>query len=149
MKNLVFILLMLPLFSFSQTTQTNYKHDSIYNFLFNKDSIVIKVTDKDSNVYSKSDLLYIEKNYPELLDNKYTLSPEEVYNQNNCAENDSVFHHFASEVGQDEFYVLYGYFLSIRNGANKYKIERKLFTIYETINSINTKLETRIRNLDI
>lgn len=132
---------MFPLCCFSQTTQVNYKHDSIYNFLFTKDSTIIKITDRDSIVYSKSEFLFLEKNYSDLFDNKYALSPDELYQQINHKSEDTVFYHFASEVGKDDFYILYGYLLSARNRIGNYETQKKkLFNIYEIINSIHAKL---------
>ena len=125
---------------FSQSEAAIYKHDSIYNFLFDRDSVIIN-TERGS-VLSKSELLFLEKKYPQLLNDVYLLPPDESYYRINHLNKDTIFHHFSSEAGQDNFYILYGYFLSIRNGIEKYKTERKkLIDIYETINSIHSTLQ--------
>ena len=146
MKTFYFIFFAFIISSCHHTDKTNNnkddsKQDSIYNFLFNKDSIIINIVEEDTIVLSKRDLVFLKQNYPEFFDNKLPVAPDTLYDQIKRPPKDTIFNNFSSEVGQDYFYILYSYFLSIRNGIDKYKMQReKLVDIFETINNIHEKL---------
>ncbi|MBS1626606.1 MAG: hypothetical protein JSR09_01505 [Bacteroidetes bacterium] len=155
MKKLLFILATFIFFSCSQAekktkpqntnthllTTEEYKRDSIYNFLFQKDSVVFVNMYGDTTVLTKKELNYLEENYSGLFASEYPLDPDLVFNQRKIPQTDTIFLGFSSEAGQDAFYNLYAYFLSIRNGIDKYIHERKnIVDIYEAINNIHTEI---------
>ena len=152
MKKLLLILIAFIFFSCTQTEKQTklknantdslateeYTRDSVYNFLFQKDSVVFINAFGDTTVITKQELNYLEKNYSGLFSSQYALDPDMVFNQRKIPTTDTLFLGFSSEAGQDIFYNFYTYFLSIQNGIDKYKVERKkLIDIYETINNIH------------
>ena len=61
----------------------------------------------------------------------YPDNPDQAYFNANDQEE------FGSEVGQDDYYVLYAYFLKQRNGVKEFvKQRQKLIDIYSNINSL-------------
>jgi hypothetical protein len=117
-------------------------HDSIFNTVFRRDSVKI-YSETDTLILKKNELKIIEENYPELVKG-YPVDPDQDYNllkSNPKSKADTVFRNFVSEVGQDDYYLLYAYFLRIRNG-DEYKGRRDtLNQIYNTINTINQFLK--------
>lgn len=124
-----------------EPTQT---HSKIYNSLFEKDSVVIRVGDYDYNriVLHKNDLRLLEKQYPSFFED-YVYDPDQAYCSRKRIDNeDSTYSNFGSEAGQDSYFILYGYFLKIKNGDTKFRKQReKLSNIYETLNSIDANIE--------
>jgi hypothetical protein len=127
MKSITFILLLLlscfgvENIACAQTSRTKLTQPC-------KDSVVI---DPEENYkVAKCHLKDILKDCPEF--NKIGLSPDESYllqSENN--------NHFDCEACRDDYYRLYAYFLKIRNGRDKYKMERrKLVKIFRDINFI-------------
>ncbi len=61
----------------------------------------------------------------------YPDNPDQAYFNANDQEE------FGSEVGQDDYYALYAYFLKQRNGVNEFvKQRQRLIDIYSNINSL-------------
>lgn len=85
--------------------------------------------------YSKASFNAIVDNHPELYRDNVQ-DPDPTYY---CAASKKEFN---SEAGQDEYYMLYAYFLKQKNGVNKYVDRRKkLIKIYTDINSLYQRLE--------
>lgn len=100
-----------------------------------KDSIVVYCDVYDTIKYSQSELNTISRNYPMLVDD-IPRDPKEAYIMSYCPSNKKSYR-YGSETGQDEFFILYGYFLKLRNGDEKFQIQReRLINIYRTINDI-------------
>jgi hypothetical protein len=91
---------------------------------------------------SKNELNKIEALFPALTDKSvpsplaaYTVSylPKKYINQDGIVKQLD----FKEPFGQDEFYLLYAYYLKQKNGDSKYKVERdKLVDLYDAINEI-------------
>lgn len=110
-------------------TSTNKIDNSKY--YTTKDTIIISIEKGDSLKYSKEEFNQIIDKYPELVNNKYVRNPDQIYY---CSRNKG---EFGSEAWQDEYYILYAYFLQQKNGVNKYKeLRKKLIDIYSDINSL-------------
>ena len=91
--------------------------------------VIIPIETGDTDTYSKEEFNHIVDNHPEFFSNEMS-HPDLVYY---CANKED----FNSEVGQDDYYVLYAWFLKQRNGINKYAERRKkLISIYENINEL-------------
>lgn len=99
------------------------------------DTILILTELGDTLVYSNAEFNSIVDNHPEFFKN-YPDNPDQAYfNSNNKEE-------FGSEVGQDNYYVLYAYFLKQKNGIEEFVQQRKkLIDIYSNINSLFRHLE--------
>jgi hypothetical protein len=70
---------------------------------------------------------------------QYPVHPDIAYYA--CEKYDGCDAIFGSEAGQDQFYIVYSYFLKQKNGANKYAEKRNnLVAIFELINEINRNL---------
>ncbi len=107
-----------------------------------EDSIIIVGNKDDSITYSRYDFNTIVRFFPELY-REFTLHPDQTYSSSKIFVNfiDSAGYQenitFGSEVGQDDYYILYAYFLKKKNGIEKYKIRRKkLIELYTNINNI-------------
>lgn len=95
-----------------------------------QDSVLISTEIGDTLKYSKSDFNSIVEKHTEFFKN-YPENPDLTYFNGNDKEE------FASEVGQDNYYVLYAYFLKQRNGVKEFSQQRrKLIEIYSNINSL-------------
>lgn len=93
--------------------------------------VTIPLWNGDSLVYTKAEFDSIIDDYPELM-SKDTYHPDITYYGLRKKEI-----RFSSEVGQDEYYVLYAYFLKQKNGDTVYSKRRKtLLLIYEKINDL-------------
>ena len=106
------------------------------------DTISISFQTKDSLKFSGKEFNDIVDNFPELYDD-CVYHPDTIYKRNRiCVDlKDSLGNNnhlsFDSEVGQDEYYILYAFFLKHKNGINKYAVRRKnLLLIYNTLNSL-------------
>jgi len=96
-----------------------------------KDSIVDSIVIDSSDGYklTKRELREIIKQHPELTTN-LILQPDIAYHQQHDIN-------FNSEVGQDNYYLLYAYLLKNNNGTIKSQEERtKLTAVFEDINKI-------------
>jgi hypothetical protein len=95
-----------------------------------KDTILITTELGDTLKYAKADFNNIVDKHTEFFE-EYPNNPDQTYfNDNDNKE-------FGSEVGQDNYYTLYAYFLKQKNGVEKYAEERKiLIDIYSNINSL-------------
>ena len=107
-----------------------------------KDTVYIYSQSKDTLKYSKNDFKDIIDNFPELYDETIN-NPDTTYSRSSVWVDlvDSLGNKnhlsFGSEAGQDEYYILYAYFLKHKNGIAKFSIRRKkLLEIYNTLNSL-------------
>jgi len=142
MKNLPYLLLLI-LLSACTHPSTKEKENAKVATTVQKDTIM--PDDKDSvliDTYenyklSKGDLKKLLKENPELNRDRFLQHPDITY-YSRTNKNTLVF---GSEVGQDNYYVIYAYFLKLKNGEKEYRRQRKtLIEIYQDINSIYWKL---------
>jgi hypothetical protein len=108
-----------------------------------QDEMVLVFADEeiDSVLFSKNELNKIEILFP-VFKAKYPSNPNESYagkswenyiNQDGKEESIT----FGSEVGRDNFCLLYAYYLKQKNGEQKYKLERKkLSQLYNAVNGL-------------
>lgn len=95
-----------------------------------EDTLSIVTELGDTLKYAKADFNSIVDKHAEFFD-KYPINPDQAYFNDNDKEE------FGSEVGQDNYYVLYAYFLKQRNGVEEFAQQRqKLIVIYSNINSL-------------
>ncbi|WP_160136202.1 hypothetical protein [Chryseobacterium sp. c4a] len=93
------------------------------------DTITITTEIGDTIRYDKKKFNTLVDKHPEFFQD-FPESPDKFYF---CSGNTE----FASEAGQDRYYILYTHFLKQRNGFEKYKEQRKtLNEIFSNINSI-------------
>ncbi len=121
----------------------NKKDLSIDSSLYtNKDSVVITTENLDTLIYSKKMFNDIVTYFPELYNDRIE-NPDISYFKSgiykeiiDSSGNDKSIS-FGSEAGQDEYYILYAYFLKKKTGEKKFLIRRKtLIKIYNDINDI-------------
>lgn len=95
-----------------------------------QDTILITTEIGDTLKYTKTDFNNIVNKHSEFFE-EYPINPDQAYFNGNDKEE------FGSEWGQDNYYILYAYFLKQKNGAEKYSKERQiLIDIYSNINSL-------------
>ena len=95
-----------------------------------KDILIITTEIGDTLQYYKNDFNKIVDKHSEFFED-YPDNPDQTYFNSNDQEE------FGSEVGQDDYYVLYAYFLKQRNGVKEFvKQRQKLIDIYSNINSL-------------
>jgi hypothetical protein len=95
-----------------------------------QDTILITAELGDTLKFAKDDFNKIVDKHPEFFV-EYPKNPDQTYFNDNDKEE------FGSEVGRDNYYTLYAYFLKQKNGEQKYEIARKnLIDIYSKINSL-------------
>ena len=100
-----------------------------------KDTLLITTETGDALKYSKKEYNDIVDTHPELYSDNVQ-DPDATYH---CGADKKDFN---SEVGQDEYYILYAYFLKQKNGVNKYAERRKtLIDIYLNINALYQRLQ--------
>ncbi len=111
-----------------------------------KDTVYIYSESKDTLKYSKEEFNDIIDNFPELYSGNVT-NPDTTFANSKVWVDlvDSIGNKthlsFSSESGQDEYYVLYAYFLKHKNGIKKYSARRKkLIELYNTLNSLFNQL---------
>jgi hypothetical protein len=123
------------------TKTVEQKHDSIYNQFFEQDSTKIPLDDGDTMKITKRGLLLLEKQYPDFFSG-YLMDPDASYAAKKIIDNpDSTFSNFDGLSGMDDYFEMYCFFLSIRNGEMKYVKERKsLIDIYLSINYLHEEL---------
>ena len=126
----------------SQTIQNAGQHPKKDSILAGgADTINISTIKTDTFKYSKVDLRKILKHNPELNDSTpvhpdVTYGKRGIWGDSTIDKSDPV-DIFNSEIGQDEYYLLYAYFLKKKNRGEKYQTERETLTkIYRDINSI-------------
>lgn len=110
--------------------------DTINSNHYTKQDSVVYITDRnDTAVYKKDQFNQIVKNHPEFF-SEYFNEPDNFYQ---CLNNDN---EFSSEAGQDEYFILYSYFLKQKNNSKQYNERRKnLITIYSEINSLFASIQ--------
>ncbi|WP_433834971.1 hypothetical protein [Flavobacterium anhuiense] len=106
-----------------------------------KEKVLIYAEEYDSLLFSKNELNKIEKLFP-VLKAKFPSDPkqassiklwENYIDQNGKEESIT----FSSEAGEDEFCLLYAYYLKQKNGEEKFKKEREtLIQLYRAINGL-------------
>lgn len=96
----------------------------------------------DSLIFSKNDLNKIEKLFP-LFKSDFFSNPNEAYSGSgewkDYINEDGKKEHFSfgSEAGEDNFCLVYTYYLKQKNGITKFKTERKnLIDLYRAINGL-------------
>ncbi|OJW58173.1 MAG: hypothetical protein BGO55_22965 [Sphingobacteriales bacterium 50-39] len=117
----------------------NIKKYSVDSSLFTKkDSIVISFADRDTLTYSREEFNHIIVHFP-MLYREFPSHPDEAYAA--ALEYPDTAYSFGSEVGQDNFYMLYAYFLSQKNkGPMLAGARDTLIRIFEAINHIYGQL---------
>ena len=112
-----------------------------------KDTVFIYTSYNDTSFYLKSEFNEIVDYFPALTD-KYPESPDVMYDRQSSAEVPDAAGNkraitFGSEQGQDQFYILYAYFLKNKNGITSYADRRQtLIKIYHDINDIFGALQS-------
>jgi hypothetical protein len=95
-----------------------------------KDTILIITEIGDTLKFAKAEFNNIVDKHTEFF-KEYPVNPDQAYFNDNDKEE------FGSEVGQDNYYVLYAYFLKQKNGVKEFAQQRqKLIDIYSNINSL-------------
>ena len=124
----------LPVYNAKNTL--DYPIDS--SLFTKKDSIIIFFAGRDTLIYSRKEYNDIIANFP-ILYSKYPTNPDHTYAA--ALEHPDTAHAFGSEVGQDNFYLLYAYFLTQKNKSPKLAgVRDTLIRIFETINDIYGRL---------
>ena len=101
------------------------------NYYTTKDSLLISTETNETLKYSKEEFNKIIDTHQELYNDKVQ-DPEATFY---CSGGNR--EPFSNEAGQDEYFVLYAYFLKQKNGIEKYAERRKtLIDIYLSINSL-------------
>jgi hypothetical protein len=115
--------------------QSNKQKTGTSQYYTTKDTISIITEFADTLKFSKTEFNNIVDHHPEFF-NDFPGDPDKLYY---CYNKDI---DFASEQGQDSYYVLYAYFLKHKNGDGKYALQRKkLIDIYTDINSLFARFQ--------
>ncbi len=116
-------------------TDTQIKKVDNSKYHTQKDTIQITTELGDTLKYAKDDFNNMVDKHAEFFE-EYPDNPDRAYfNNNNKGE-------FGSEVGRDNYYILYAYFLKQRNGIDTFSQQRKrLIEIYSNINSLFQQFE--------
>lgn len=128
-------------------TKAETKKIDISKYHIQQDSILITTETGDTLKYSKDDFTLIVDNFSALF--KYSVhDPSFTYFNNNLwkdiiDKNGNHLHlSFGSEVGQDNYFILYAYFLKQKNGVKEFAQQRKtLIKIYSCINALFEQFE--------
>ena len=123
------------------TAQGHYKNRSgspdttdYSRYYASSDTVLVADLSDDTLKLAKQDLNNIVDSHPEFFQ-LFIDDPDFEYMNNHDRQ-------FGSEVGQDEYYELYSFFLRQRNGMEKFEIQRKrLIDIYTHINSLYGQLQ--------
>ena len=127
MKHILYILILTALGA-CKAKQTDKPAVSAYHTT--QDTVLIATYFGDTLKYSKEEFNMIVDNNPVLLTD-WLSAPDQTYH---CYADDM---RFLSEAGQDEYYVLYAYFLQQSNGIEEYAQQRKtLIEVFDNINSL-------------
>lgn len=110
--------------------ETNTLNADNSRYYTQQDTILIATETGDTLKYAKDDFNNIVNKHPEFFE-EYPYNPDQTYFNDNDKEE------FASEIGQDNYYVLYAYFLKQKNGIEEFAQQRqKLIAIYININAL-------------
>ena len=113
----------------SDSASTTQKTDNS-KYYATTDTLEISTETVGTFKYGKDEFNQIVDNHPELFTN-YWEDPDKKHSCNGGSKE------FGSEVGQDDYYVLYAFFLKQKNGIDKYaKQRKKLIDIYTNVNSL-------------
>jgi hypothetical protein len=113
----------------AKTEIINSKFDNS-KYYTKKDTVLIITEIGDTLKFAKAEFNNIVDKHTEFF-KEYPVNPDQAYFNDNDKEE------FGSEVGQDNYYVLYAYFLKQKNGVKEYAQQRqKLIDIYSNINSL-------------
>ena len=130
MKNYPFVVFVIFFYSISFGQNIPFDHEKYY---ITKDSVLLASFEKDIVYVLKEDFNEVVKNHPEFF-TEYPTDPEKTYAENSDEQ-------FTSEVGQDDYYLYYAYFL--RNTNEMYKIDddfdhqrNKIMIIYTRLNKM-------------
>jgi len=146
MKNIIYVLILLVIacsaptkYSKTPVKQTveKTKNESNPNFKQSNiegDTLLIFPDIDDTLKYSKNDFQIIIKKHPEFFE-EYIGHPDQLY------YNHHEFEYFASEVGQDNFYMIYAYFLREKVGDKFSKKRKQLIEIYKNINRLHSRIQ--------
>lgn len=117
-----------------QSESTIQKLDNSKYYTTN-DTLIIAADNDNILKYSKDEFNQIVDDHPELF-NSYPRDPDRLYySLGDKGE-------FTSEVGRDNYYVLYSYLLKQKNGIDNYAGPRKkLINIYSKINALFQNIE--------
>ena len=138
MKTILYILFLITLSCNNHSNQTDkttiekntLKDNSKYYTI--QDTVVIATEIGDTLKYAKAKFNDIIEKHPEFFE-EYPDDPDKAYFCSNFKDG----YDFDCEVGRDEYYTLYAYFLKQRNGDEKFASQRqKLINIYSNINSL-------------
>lgn len=154
MKYIIYILAVLFLFSCKEKKGSSNGHKTIVeksvrkteiDSVSDKKEIVILSEDDYEVSYPVSDLKALKKFFLLKSNKNEFLSPDLVYEnfiKYKPKENEVDYSSdFASEAGQDDFFILYSYFLKEINGKDKFASLRDTISLlYNTINSLNSQL---------
>jgi len=115
--------------------KTNSRENRLSNYYIKTDSLIIHTEIGETARFSKKEINEIINNHPEFFD-EFIHNPDLTYHKYVNGLD------FASEIGQDDYYLLYAYFLKQKNGAKKYASQRmRLINIYSNINSLFQKFQ--------
>lgn len=119
----------------SYTKKANSKENQLSKHYIQTNSLIIHTEIGETVRFSKKDINEIINNHPEFF-NDIPIHPDWSYNKYVNGVD------FGSEVGQDDYYLLYAYFLKQKNGSRKYASQRmRLINIYSNINSLFQKFQ--------
>ncbi len=111
-------------------TDTNISKVDKSEYYTDQDTILIATEIGDTLTYSKVVFNNIVDKHTEFFE-EYPINPDLAYFDQNDKEE------FGSEVGQDNYYILYAYFLKQKNGVTEFAQQRqKLIDIYSNINTL-------------
>ncbi|WP_343534321.1 hypothetical protein [Pedobacter sp.] len=117
------------------TEKANSKKNQLSKHYIQTDSLIIHTEIGETARFSKKEINEIINNHPEFFD-EFIRNPDLTYHKYVNGLD------FASEVGQDGYYLLYAYFLKQKNGTKKYAPQRmRLINIYSNINALFQKLQ--------
>jgi len=104
------------------------------------DTVLVFPEIKDSLSFTKKEFKEIIAAYP-MLASDYVRSPDLSYAADPCgARGDEMALRFSSEVGKDQYYMLYAYFLKQKAKNSDSGVRRRLLRIYQDINWIQGEL---------
>lgn len=113
----------------NDTTISSQKIDNS-KYYATTDTLIIPTETVGTIKYGKDEFNQIVDNHQEFFTNYWQDPDKKYYCYGDSKE-------FGSEVGQDDYYVLYAYFLKQKNSVDKYAVMRKkLIDIYTNINSL-------------
>ena len=110
-------------------SNSNFKQSNIED-----DTLLIFPDIDDTLLYSKNDFQIIIEKHPEFFE-EYIGHPDQLY------YNHHEFEYFSSEVGQDNFYMIYAYFLREKVEGKFSKKRKQLIEIYRNINRLHSRIQ--------